>query len=80
MILGALVDTQALGKVILFSLITSVGGTAVFSFAIVGLSRYDEARRGARRGSGAIWALLAAVCVVIIAAVVVEAIIVMAKK
>ena len=80
MMLAALIDSEALGKVILFSLLTSVGGTAVFSFAIVGIARYDEARRGDRRGSGALYAVMTAVCALIIAAVVVEGIIVMTSK
>jgi hypothetical protein len=78
--LAALIDSEAVGKVILYSLVASVGGTAVFSFAIVGLARYDEARHGARRGSGAIYAVLTAVCALIIAAVVVEAIVIMTRK
>ena len=78
--LATLIDTEVLGKVILYSLVTSVGGTAVFSFAIVGLVRFDEARRGSRRGSGALWGVMTAVCALVIAAVVVEAIVIMAKK
>jgi hypothetical protein len=78
--LAALVDTEAVGKVILYSLVASVGGTAVFSFAIVGLARFDETRHGARRGSGALYAVLTAVCALIIAAVVVEAIVILARK
>jgi hypothetical protein len=78
--LAALVDTEAVGKIILFSLVASVGGTAVFSFAIVGLARFDEARRGMRRGSGAVYAVLTTVCALIIAGVVVEAIVVMTRK
>jgi hypothetical protein len=78
--LAALVDTGAVGKVILYSLLASVGGTAVFSFAIVGLARYDETRRGARAGSGTVYAVLTVLCALIIAAVVVEAIVVMVRK
>ncbi len=80
MILASLIDTEALSKIIIYSLVASVGGTAVFSFAIVGLARFDEARHGNRRGSGALWAVLAAVCALVIAGVIVEAIIIMAKK
>jgi hypothetical protein len=79
-ILASLIDGEALGKVVLFSFLASVGGTMVFSFGIVGLARFDEARRGNRRGSGALWAVLVAVCALIVAAVVVEGIIVMTKK
>jgi uncharacterized membrane protein len=72
--------SEALGKVVVFALVASVGGTAVFSFAIVGLTRYDEARREDRRVSSVLWAMLAAVCALIIVAVVVEGIIVMVRK
>ena len=78
--LAEIIDTEVIGKIILFSLLTSVGGTAVFSFGIVGIARYDEARRGVRGGSGIGWVILAALCTLIIAAVVVEAIIVMTTK
>jgi hypothetical protein len=77
--LAALVDTGALAKVILYSLITTLGMTIVFSFGIVGMTRYDERRRD---GSAAAYgyAVLAAVCGLIVAGVLVEAIVIMAKK
>ena len=79
MTLATLVDWGALGKVVLYSFIAAVGVTTVFSFGIVGLSRFDERRR--HEGSGAVgYAGLALVCGLIVAAVVVEAIIVMASK
>ena len=80
MILASLIDTEVLGKVILYSLVTSVGGTAFFSLAIVGMARFDEVRRGTRHGSAALYAGMAAVCILVVAGVAVEAIIVMAKK
>lgn len=78
MILAELVDTNALLKVILYSLVSAVGVTAVLSFAIVGLARFDDRRRTGSGGTA--WLVLALVCALIIAAVVVEAIVVMAKK
>jgi hypothetical protein len=78
--LAAVLDTAAVGKVILYSLVASVGGTAVFSLAIVGLARFNETRRGARAGSGTVYVVLMAVCGLIIAAVVIEAIVVMTRK
>jgi hypothetical protein len=80
MMLAMLIDTKALGEVILYSLVASVGGTMVFSFAIVGLARFDEARQGDRKGSGAIYAVLVTVCALIITGMVVEAIILMTQK
>jgi hypothetical protein len=78
-VIGAmLVDWNALGKVVLYSMVAGVGVTFVFSLGIVGLTRYDERRRTGSGGVG--YALLAAVSALIVAAVVVEAIIIMAKK
>lgn len=78
MILATLVDWSALGKVVLYSLVTGVGVTAVFSVGIVGLTRFDEGRR---RGGGAVgYAVLASICGLIVLAVVVEAIVIMTNK
>lgn len=80
MLLATIIDWDALGKVILYSFAAAVGLTTVFSFGIVGLTHFDEARRGARGGSGAGWAALAALCGLIVAGAVVEAIVVMTSK
>jgi hypothetical protein len=77
-ILAALVDSEALLKVILYSVVTTLGLTIVFSVGIVGVTRYDERRRVGASGIG--WAFLALVCGLLVAAVAVEAIIVMANK
>ena len=50
--LATVVDVHALWRVIVYSLIAGVGVTIVFSFGIVGLTRFDEVRRG-QRWSGA---------------------------
>ena len=79
MILATLIDWGALGKVVLYSFIAAVGVTIVFSFGIVGLARFDERRR--HGGAAALgYAGLALACGLIVAAVVVEAIIVMTSK
>jgi hypothetical protein len=78
MMLAALVDTSALARVILYSLVTTLGLSIVFSFGIVGVTRYDECRRRGAGGYG--WAALALLCGLLVAAVVVEAIVIMAKK
>jgi 4-amino-4-deoxy-L-arabinose transferase-like glycosyltransferase len=77
---AAIADTHALARVILYSLVVAVGVTGVFSFGIVGLTRFDEIRRGTRRGPAFVWAGVALVAALVVAAVVVEAIVVMAKK
>jgi hypothetical protein len=76
--LATLVDWGALGKVVLYSFVAAVGVTTVFSFGIVGLARFDERRHNGGGGTG--YAALALVCGLIVAAVVVEAIIIMARK
>jgi hypothetical protein len=80
MTLATVVDWGALGKVVLYSFIATVGVSIVFSFGIVGLVRFDEGRRDGHGASGIGWAGLAALCGLIVAAVVVEAIIVMTSK
>jgi hypothetical protein len=75
---ATLVDWGALGKVVLYAFVGSVGATAVFSLGIVGVTRFDERRRTG--GGGAGYALLALASGLIVTAVVIEAIIVMARK
>jgi hypothetical protein len=76
--LATVVDWNALGKVVVYSFVASVGVTTVFSFGIVGLARFDDRRRSG--GGGIAYAALALICALIVAAVVVEAIIIMTKK
>jgi len=77
-ILASLIDWGALGKVVLYSFVASIGVTMVFSFGIVGLARFDERRRDG--GGGAAYLALALLCGLIVAAVVVEAIVLMTQK
>jgi hypothetical protein len=77
-ILASLIDWGALGKVVLYSFVAAVGVTTVFSVGIVGLARFDEHRRNGGGGVG--YAALALLCGLIVAAVVVEAIVVMTNK
>ena len=78
--LATVIDWDARGKVVVYSFVAAVGVSTVFSFGIVGLVRFDDCRRGARAGSGVGWAGLAALCGLIVAAAVVEAIVVMTSK
>jgi hypothetical protein len=78
--LATVVDWNALGQVVLYSFVAAVGLSTVFSFGIVGLVRYDDCRRGARSGSGIGWVALAVLCGLIVAAAVVEAIVLMTSK
>ena len=77
---ATVVDVHALWRVIVYSLIAGVGVTIVFSCGIVGLTRFDEVRRGQRSGSAVAYGALAAMAAVIVIAVVVEAIVIMARK
>ena len=45
--LASIVDWAALGKVILYSFVATLGLTTVFSFGIVGMARFDERRNAA---------------------------------
>ena len=76
--LASLIDWGALGKVVLYSSVAAVGVTMVFSFGIVGLARFDERRHNGGGGLG--YALLAAVCALIVTGVVIEAIVIMSRK
>ena len=78
MTLATLIDWGALGKVVLYSMIAAVTVTAVFSFGIVGVVRYDDRRRAGSGGGQ--YLALAVLCALLVAAAVVEAIVVMAKK
>jgi hypothetical protein len=80
MTLALLVDTGALWRVVVYAFVAGVGVTAVFSFGIVGLVRFEERRHGGRAGSGTGYAVLAAACALIVIAVVVEAIVIMTRK
>lgn len=78
MILAALVDAEALLDVFIVSLVGAAGLTAVFSFGIVGVTRFDERRRGGGAKIG--YALLAIVCALIVTGAIVQGIIVMTSK
>jgi hypothetical protein len=80
LILATVVDWEALGKVVLYSFVATVGISTVFSFGLVGVVRYDDCRRGGRSGSGIGWAALAALSGLIVAAAIVEAIVLMSSK
>ena len=57
---STLVDTDALLKVIWFSLAAGVGGTAAFSIAIVGAARFVDMRREGRTAEAGAFAIIAA--------------------
>jgi hypothetical protein len=75
-----IVDWGTLGQVVLYSLGAGVGVAICFSFAILGATRFAEARRVGAGGSAAFYALLAGAGLAATVAAVVGAIIVMASK
>jgi hypothetical protein len=78
MTFASLIDWGALGEVVLYSFVASVGVTMVFSFGIVGLARFDDRRRAGAGGTP--YLVLALLCGVIVTGAVVEAIILMTQK
>ncbi|MEA2436556.1 MAG: hypothetical protein QOF65_1112 [Thermoleophilaceae bacterium] len=74
------VDWGKLGQVVLYSLGAGVGVAICFSLAIVGATRFAEARRGGAGGSAAFYAVLAGAGLAATVAAVVVAIIIMASK
>ena len=48
------VDWDALGKVVLYSLAAGIGVAICFSLAILGAARFAEVRRGGSGGAGAV--------------------------
>jgi hypothetical protein len=69
--LGTIIDTKALLDVVWVSLAGGVGGTAAFSLALVGATRFSDMRRGGRRTEALTYAVLTgvalAVCVATVA-------------
>jgi hypothetical protein len=56
---GSLVDWEALGKTVAYALVAGIGITAAFSFAIVGISRRDTARRANNSAATVGWSAVA---------------------
>jgi len=79
-VLAAIVDTGALLKVIMWSLLSGLGLTLVFSVGIVGVARTDDLRRAGRGGAATGYVVLAVVSALVVVAGVVEAIVVMTTK
>ena len=76
----AIVDTSALLKVIVASLVAGIGVTAAFSLAIMGATQFTEMRRDGRGVEAAAFAGIALVALAASAAAVVFGLIVMTSK
>ena len=75
-----LIDWEALFKVILASLIGTVGVTMAFSLAIVGATGVAESRRDGRPGAAIGFGVLAALALAVCVAAIVLGIVVMTQK
>ncbi len=58
--IGAIVDTEALGRVILYALIAGVGITLVYSIAVYGATRSTDMRRAGSPTAATFFAVLGA--------------------
>jgi hypothetical protein len=62
MIAASVIDWDALGKVVLYSLVAGLGVPAVYSIAVLGAARSTDAQREKRGGQATAYALVALVC------------------
>jgi hypothetical protein len=74
------VDWNALGQVVAYSLVAGVGVTLCYALAILGAARFNERRVGGRGPSAAGYAALMVVGLAATLAAVIAAIIVMTNK
>lgn len=79
-VLGAVVDTGALLKVIAASLAAGVGVTAAFSLAIAGVVRFSDLRRDGRPLEAGLFALVGGLALAASLGAVALGIFVMARK
>jgi hypothetical protein len=78
--LASIIDTDALGKVILYSLIIGPGVTVSFSLTIVGATRFADMRRADRSVEAALFGVLATIGLAISLAAIVWGIVIMINK
>jgi hypothetical protein len=78
--IAAILDTTALGKVIVYSLVIGVGIAVVFGAGVASAAGFVEAVRERRTAAGVGWAVLATACIACALAAVVLGIVVMSTK
>lgn len=59
MIASSIIDWDALGKVVLYSLVAGLGVPAIYSLAVLGAARSTDAQREKRGAQATAYALLA---------------------
>ena len=79
-VLGAIVNTTTIAKVILYSLIAGVGIAVIFGVGVTSAAGLLESLRQRRSVAGAAWGLLAATCAVATVGAIVLGIVVLARK
>jgi len=79
-VLATVVDTSALGEVILASLVATIGVTTAFALTILGAARSIELRRDARPIEAGAYAALSLVTLVACIAAVAFGIVIMTSK
>lgn len=78
--IATIVDTTALWQTVAAAFVAGVGTTIVFSFAILGATRFADANRDGNRLHAAVYGALSLVGVLATAAAIVAAVIVMTAK
>lgn len=79
-LLATIVDTDALGKVIVYSLVAGIGVTASFALTILGATRFADMRRDERPLEAGLFGVLTALALAVSIAAVVLGIVVMTSK
>jgi hypothetical protein len=79
-VFAAIVDTEALGKVVAYSLIAWIGVTVSFSLTIVGATRFADLRRDHRPVEAALFGVLATIGLAVSVGAIVFGIVIIANK
>jgi hypothetical protein len=78
--IATIVDARTLGQVVLYSLISGVGLSAVFALGVSSAAGLVDALRRGRSIAGALWAACAFLCAAACVGAIVLGIVVMASK
>jgi hypothetical protein len=79
-VIASIVDTTAIGKVILYSLIFGIGIVVIFGLGVSSVAAAQDALRQRRTIAGVAWGLLTVACVAATLAAVVLGIVVLSSK
>jgi hypothetical protein len=79
-VIGAIVETKTLGKVVLYSIVSGVGVAVVFGLGVSSVAGLLETLRSRRTAASIAWGTIAALCLAVTLGAVVLAIVVMSTK